>query len=82
MIMKFEDFLLNEARKKRSDSKHPYFKGLSKSTVQAKKRQMKKQASMSDSDPSAYKELPGDEKGRKKAKKSEHTVRYEQMYGK
>lgn len=81
MIMDFESFLINEAKKKWSDSTHPYFKGLSKSTIKAKKKQMKKQASMSDEDPRAYKELPGDKKTKTKVRKSVHTKRYEQMYG-
>ena len=80
MIMDFISFV-NEARKKRPDSKHPYFKGLSKSTVEAKKRQMKKQAKMRDDDPSAYKELPGDTKGKSRTRKSKHTSKYEEMYG-
>lgn len=75
-------FSCNESRKKRSDSEHPYFKGLSKSTIKAKKSQMKAQAEMSDDDPSAYRELPGDSRGRKKLKKSAHTSRFEKMYGK
>jgi hypothetical protein len=82
MIMKFEAFILNEAKKKWSDSNHPYFKGLSKSTVSAKKRQMKKQASMDDSDPNAYEELPGDESPKIKRRTSKHTEMYNKMYGK
>lgn len=80
MIMNFECFL-NEAKKKRSDSKHPYFKGLSKSTIEAKKKQMKHQSKMKDDDPSAYKELPGDKRAKSKIKKSVHTSNYEKMYG-
>lgn len=81
MIMDFESFLINEAKKEWTDSTHPYFKGLSKSTIEAKKRQMKKQASMGDEDPRAYKELPGDKKSKSKVRKSKHTSRYEEMYG-
>lgn len=81
MILDFKSFLIQEAKKKWSDSTHPYFKGLSKSTISSKKRQMKKQAKMSDSDPSAYKPLPGDKAGKSKIKKSKHTTKYEEMYG-
>lgn len=38
----------------------PYFKGLSKSQKDKKETQMKKQAKMKDSDPNAYKPMPGD----------------------
>ena len=38
----------------------PYFKGLSKSQKDKKEAQIKKQSKMSDSDPSAYKPMPGD----------------------
>ena len=81
MILDFESFIMDEAKKKWTDSTNPYFKGLSKSTVKAKKSKMKKQASMKDDDPSAYKELPGDKKTKSKVRKSKHTSRYEQMYG-
>lgn len=80
-LISYESFL-NEARKKRSDSTHPYFKGLSKSTMIAKKKQMKAQTKMSDSDPSAYKEMPGDKSGKRRTRKSKHTSKYEEMYGK
>lgn len=80
MILDFEGFIMNEAKKKWSDSTHPYFKGLSKSTVKAKKSQMKKQAAMRDDDPSAYKDLPGDKKAKSKVRKGKHTSRYEEMY--
>lgn len=82
MILDFETFMLQEAKKKWSDSTHPYFKGLSKSAIAAKKRQMKKQTGMEDDDPSAYKPLPGDASARSKVKKSKHTSKYEEMYGK
>lgn len=38
----------------------PYFKGLSKSQKDKKEAQIKKQSKMSDSDPNAYKPMPGD----------------------
>lgn len=58
-----------------------YFAGLSKSTVDKKKAQMKKQADMPDDDPDAYKELPGDTKGLKNLKTSRHTNKYHDMFG-
>ena len=58
-----------------------YFVGLSKSTIDKKKAQMKKQANMPDDDPDAYKELPGDTKGVKQLKISDHTKKYREMYG-
>lgn len=58
-----------------------YYKGISKSTADKKKAQMKKQAEMDDDDPDAYKELPGDTKGKKLLKKSQHTKDYEDVYG-
>jgi hypothetical protein len=61
--------------------KHKYYKNLSKSTIEAKKRMMKKQAEMDDSDPTAYKELPGDDKGKRFLRKSKHTKRFEEMFG-
>ena len=72
-VKSYEDFF-QEGRE--------YFKGISKSTEGRKKSQMKKQASMDDDDPSAYKELPGDTKGKKLLKKSTHTKNYQELYGK
>jgi Family of unknown function (DUF5824) len=74
--LKFIKKKTNEA-----ESEHKYFKGLSKSTIEKKKEMMKKQAEMSDDDPGAYKELPGDTKGKKMHKKSKHVQRFEEMYG-
>jgi hypothetical protein len=62
--------------------KHPYYKGVSKSTETRKKEQMDKQAAMSDDDPKAYKEMPGDKKGKKLLKTSKHTKTYHELYGK
>ena len=39
---------------------HGYYKGISTSTARKKEDQMKKQGSMDDDNPDAYKELPGD----------------------
>jgi hypothetical protein len=58
-----------------------YFAGLSKSTIDKKKSLMKKQANMPDDDPNAYKEMPGDVKGKKNLKTSKHTSKYHDLYG-
>jgi hypothetical protein len=58
-----------------------YFTGLSKSTIEKKKAQMKKQAAMDSDDPSAYKTMPGDVKGRKTSKISKHTKKYKDLFG-
>ena len=58
-----------------------YAKGISKSTQSKKKTQMKKQAEMDDDDPDAYKEMPGDTKGKKSLKKGKGTSDYEKMFG-
>ena len=58
-----------------------YAKGISKSTQSKKKAQMKKQAEMDDDDPDAYKEMPGDTKGKKNLKKGKGTRDYEKMFG-
>jgi len=72
MIKTFQQFL-TEGEK--------YFKGISKSTADKKKAQMKKQAEMDDDDPAAYKELPGDTKGKEQLKTSKHTKKYHELYG-
>jgi hypothetical protein len=60
---------------------HGYYKDISVSTARKKEEQMKKQASMPDNDPDAYKELPGDTKGKKLLKTSKHTKAYQELYG-
>lgn len=57
-----------------------YFKGLSKTTVSRKKAQIAKQVAMSDDDPDAYKELPGDTKGKKNIKQGAGTKEYHKLY--
>lgn len=79
-LFSFQDFSLNEAKRKKRSASHAYFKGLSKATIEAKKRAMKKQTDMEDDDPSAYKPLPGDTKGKKMLRTSVHTQKYEDMY--
>jgi hypothetical protein len=58
-----------------------YFTGLSPSTIRKKKAQMAKQAAMDDNDPAAYKEMPGDTKGRKTSKTSKFTQKYKELFG-
>ena len=58
-----------------------YYANLSRSTADKKKAVMKKQAGMADDDPDAYKELPGDTKGKKYLKTSSHTKKYHDLYG-
>ena len=70
----FEEYLEEEINPK-------YAKGISKSTQGKKKAQMKKQAEMDDDDPDAYKEMPGDKKGKKNLKKGKGTRDYEKMFG-
>lgn len=82
-IQSFNQFLL-EKKEKDFEEKikgHGYFKGISTSTASKKNSQMKDQASMSDDDPNAYKELPGDTKGKKLLKPSKHTKAYKKLYG-
>lgn len=61
--------------------KENYYSNLSKSTIDKKKAQMKKQANMPDDDPEAYKELPGDSKEKQNLKTSKHTKKYHELYG-
>jgi len=60
-----------------------YHKGLSKSTKIARDASFKKTTKMSDDNPAAYKDRPGDKEARKKPmQKSKHTIKYHQMFGK
>jgi ankyrin repeat protein len=68
-------------KKVNEESEHKYYKGLSQATIEKKKKMMKKQADMPDDDPNAYKELPGDTKGKSRLKISKHIKRFEEMYG-
>lgn len=54
-----------------------YYKGLSKSTSDKRAAQIKKQSKMSDDDPDAYKELPGDSK---ETKPSKHTKKFAELF--
>ena len=59
-----------------------YLKVLKKSTKYKRDAHFKKGASKSDSDPSAYKDAPGDKKARKEPmRKSKYTKDYQKMYG-
>lgn len=56
-----------------------YGAGLSKSEAEKRYSYWEKNKEKSDSDPSAYKPAPGDEKAA--TKKSKYTIKYKQMYG-
>ena len=56
-----------------------YYKGLGKSTKAKRDAHFKKQAKMSDKDPSAYKKAPGD--SRAKTKPSKYTKKFDKMFG-
>ena len=59
-----------------------YFKGLKKSTKSKRDAHFQKGKEKSDSDPSAYKDAPGDKKARKEPmRKSKYTKDYQKMYG-
>lgn len=73
-IKTYEQFEITEGK--------GYFADISKSTADKKKAQMAKQAGMDDDDPNAYKEMPGDTKGKKAVKTSNHTKKYHEMFGK
>lgn len=73
----FSEFLFENKR----PGPESYYKGLSDSTADKRAAQIKKQTQMSDSNPGAYKELPGDTKGKKDLKTSKHTKKYHQMFG-
>jgi len=82
-IKTFVNFLTEKKEEKDFEDKikgHGYFKGISTSTARKKMDQMKDQAAKPDDDPSAYKELPGDTKGKKLLKPSKHTKNYQDLY--
>jgi hypothetical protein len=82
-IKTFVNFLTEKKEEKDFEDKikgHGYFKGISTSTARKKVDQMKDQAAKPDNDPSAYKELPGDTKGKKLLKPSKHTKNYQDIY--
>ena len=61
------------------DKNHPYFKGLSKSTIAKRKAHWNKKDKLSDKDPNAYEPAPGDANA--KTKESKHTKKYKELYG-
>lgn len=73
--------LASQVKENLEEAEHGYFTGLSDSTKEKKKAQMKKQAEMEDDDQDAYKEMPGDKKGKKNLKTSKHTLKYHEMFG-
>ena len=82
-IQSFLSFLTEGKEEKDFEDKikgHGYFKGISSSTARKKAAQMKAQADLPDDDPNAYKELPGDTKGKKLLKPSKHTKTYHDLY--
>lgn len=82
-IKTFTNFLAEKKDKEDFEDKikgDGYFKGISPSTARKKISQMKDQAAKPDDDPSAYKELPGDTKGKKLLKPSKHTKNYQDLY--
>jgi len=83
-IKKYTEFLFEKKKEKESFEDKiegdGYYKGISTSTARQKVDQMKKQSQMSDDDPDAYKEMPGDTKGKKLLKKSKHTKAFDDLY--
>jgi hypothetical protein len=83
-IKKYTEFLLEKKKEKESFEDKiegdGYYKGISTSTARDKVDQMAKQSNMSDDDPDAYKEMPGDTKGKKLLKKSKHTKAFDDLY--
>ncbi len=63
----------------RVDEGASYHSGLAKSTADKRKAQFAKQAKMDDDNPAAYKPAPGDK--RSKTKPSNHTTKFQQMFG-
>ena len=83
-IKKYTEFLFEKKKEKESFEDKiegdGYYKGISTSTARKKVDQMKKQSQMADDDPDAYKEMPGDTKGKKFLKKSKHTKNFDDLY--
>ena len=83
-IKKYTEFLLEKKKEKESFEDKiegdGYYKGISTATARDKVDQMAKQSKMSDDDPDAYKEMPGDTKGKKLLKKSKHTKAFDDLY--
>lgn len=59
-----------------------YYKGLEKDTKEKRDSHFKAHSQKSDSDPSSYKDAPGDREAREKdMPQSKHTKKYKQMFG-
>ena len=59
-----------------------YYKGLDKDTKDSRDAHFKSHAQKSDSDPSSYKDAPGDKEAREKGMpQSKHTKKYKDMFG-
>ena len=59
-----------------------YYKGMDKSTKQARAAHFERTGPKSDRDPSAYADAPGDKEAREKGMpQSKHTKKYKQMFG-
>lgn len=59
-----------------------YVSGLTPAEIAAKKKQIERNANLSDKDPEAYKDMPGDKRIREKGiPQSKHTKKYHDMYG-
>ena len=58
-----------------------YYKGLGRKTRSEREKHFKQQSKMHWDDPDAYKELPGDTKGKKLQKTSKHTKKYHELFG-
>lgn len=59
-----------------------YYKGLEKDTKEKRDSHFKAHSQKSDSDPSSYKDAPGDKEAREKdMPQSKHTKKYKQMFG-
>ena len=91
LFKKYTNFLLEKTEVEQDphvskrDGTQPkkYYKGLSKEKKASRASHFEKHGAKSDSDPSAYKDAPGDKKAREKGqvKSSKHTEKYKQMYG-
>jgi len=67
---------------KKSGLPSKYVSGLTPAEIAAKKKHIERNANLSDKDPEAYKDMPGDERIRKKGiPQSKHTEKYHDMYG-
>jgi hypothetical protein len=67
---------------KKSGLPSKYVSGLTPAEIAAKKKHIERNANLSDKDPEAYKDMPGDKRIREKGiPQSKHTKKYHDMYG-